>query len=254
VSAQSEDKRADQASGTAGAGGLRDFMSNEEWDELLAHVSGLVREMEELPDEGVRKRVFELLEGVDAIHRESLTRLVRLFKEGVLEQVITDPPIHTLMELYDLLPPKPGERDSEDPSRKHGFPDIPVKVEPKVSRQEGGEPRPHWVPVLDSRDALAPGDTRVVPADDRDVLLCRVDDSFFAMDPQCAQDGSSLDGARLNRYTLVCPNHEACYYDVRQGTRVGSGVGLGCYAVRVDDNDRVLIGFGFPFKPKVPAF
>jgi hypothetical protein len=35
----------------------------------------------------------------------SASRLVRLFKEGVLAQIVTDPAIRTLMELYDLKPP-----------------------------------------------------------------------------------------------------------------------------------------------------
>jgi len=38
------------------------------------------------------------------LHREALHRLVRLFKERVLEQVATDPAIRTLLEMYDLLP------------------------------------------------------------------------------------------------------------------------------------------------------
>ena len=41
---------------------------------------------------------------IDALHREALHRLVRLFKERVLEQVATDPAIRTLLEMYDLLP------------------------------------------------------------------------------------------------------------------------------------------------------
>jgi hypothetical protein len=41
---------------------------------------------------------------IDSVHREAITRLVALFKDGVLEQVIQDPAIRTLMEMYDLLP------------------------------------------------------------------------------------------------------------------------------------------------------
>ena len=88
------------------------FMTNDEWDELLSYVNELIQEMEELPLPDVKDKVFELLAGIDSIHREGLWRLVRLFKEGVLEQVVTDPAIHTLMELYDLLPAEP-EQDTE---------------------------------------------------------------------------------------------------------------------------------------------
>ena len=80
------------------------FMSNDDWDALLARLNGLIQTLEELPSGEVKSAVFETLEGVDALHREALRRLVRLFKEGVLEKVVSDPAIHTLMELYDLLP------------------------------------------------------------------------------------------------------------------------------------------------------
>lgn len=246
-------------SGSEAGDGLQGFLSNEEWDALLAHVDELIQEMEQLPDEDTRERVFELLRGIDAMHREALTRLVRLFKEGVLEQVITDPPIHTLMELYDLLPQQPDEDEekppAEDTAGKHRFPDIPIKVVPKTSGEgEHEAPLPHWVPVLASADALESSEVRVVAADDRAVLLCRVDDQLFALDPRCARDGGSLAQASLNRYALACPHHRGCYYDVRQGSRIGGGPGIECYAVRVDDNGRVLVGFGVPFEPRLPAF
>ena len=93
------------------------FMSNDDWDLLLADVNRRIESMEELPAGDVKLQVFELLQGVDAIHREALRRLVRLFKEGVLEKVVSDPAIHTLMELYDLLPLQ-GEESWITPSRR----------------------------------------------------------------------------------------------------------------------------------------
>ena len=83
---------------------LRGFMTNEEWDQLLARADYLVSSLEQIEDSKERRKVFELLNVLDQIHRESLTRLVRLFKDGVMEQIITDPPIRTLMDLYDLIP------------------------------------------------------------------------------------------------------------------------------------------------------
>lgn len=47
-----------------------------ELDELLTRLEELVRELEDLDDAGVRDRVFELLDGVDTLHRVALTRLV----------------------------------------------------------------------------------------------------------------------------------------------------------------------------------
>ncbi len=226
-------------------------MSNAEWNELLAHVNDLIDEMDQLEDEVLRSRVFELLQGIDAIHREALTRLVRLFKEGVMEQVVTDPPIHTLMELYDLLPAP--RQQPEDKRADRRFPNIPIKVEPMAAAQEQAPP-PHWVPVLGPADTVAPGETRIVAADDREMLLCRVDDRYYALAPRCLRDAAPLTGARLSRYTLVCPVHQACYYDARSGARIGGEGSIDGYAVRVDDQGRVLIGIGVPFKPDLPAF
>src|SRR5262245_12772855 len=80
------------------------YRTNEEWDDLLAQIATLIEDLERLEDPDVRDRVFSALQTIDALHREALHRLVRLFKDGVLEQVATDPAIHTLLEMYDLLP------------------------------------------------------------------------------------------------------------------------------------------------------
>ena len=95
---------------------LRGFMTNSEWDELLSRADYLITSLESIEDSNTRQNVFELLKVLDKVHRESLTRLVRLFKDGVLEQVITDPPIRTLMDLYDLLPQSLGCSDTDSAS------------------------------------------------------------------------------------------------------------------------------------------
>ena len=233
------------------------FMTNEEWDALLAHVNGLIQEMENLPFPEVKRNVFQLLEGIDAIHREALSRLVRLFKEGVLEKVVSDPVIHTLMELYDLLPPEAGSAPEEKaPERaKTKFPNIPVKVVPAALKQSRPTLQyPHWIPVLQKRDALAPGAVKEFDIDDHQMLLCRVNDEFFAIDSHCAGDGSSLAGGTLKGYTLACPNHQGCYYDVRQGTRIARGEQIVCYPIKLEKDGRVLVGLDMEFKPNLPSF
>ncbi|MGI8895428.1 MAG: Rieske (2Fe-2S) protein [Casimicrobiaceae bacterium] len=233
------------------------FMTNGEWDELLAHVNGLILDLERIPFPDVKDRTFELLAGIDLIHREALRRLVRLFKEGVLEKVVTDPAIHTLMELYDLLPVAAAapEDGTPIPIRPHRFPNIPVKVvtEPRVATASRRH-YPHWVPALEKSEALAPGSVIEIDLDAHQVLLCRVDDEFFALESHCAQDGASLAGAILKSYTLACPDHPGCFYDVRQGTRIAASGRVDCFPVKLGDDGRVLVGFDMPFTPILPTY
>jgi len=233
------------------------FMSNDEWDELLSYVNELITEMEELPLPEVKDKVFELLAGIDTIHREGLWRLVRLFKEGVLEQVVTDPAIHTLMELYDLLPAEP-ESDTEQIADKPkvNFPNIPIKVMPMEKEQAPKKATlfPHWVPALKDKEDLLPGALRAVEVDEQSILLCRVENEFFALANQCAQDGASLEQSKLSSYTLSCCNHPGCLYDIRQGTRIAGSGEIDCFPVEVTEGGSVMVGIGMDFIPNLPTF
>ena len=229
------------------------FMTNEEWDGLLGHVNALVQEMDDLPFPQVKEKVFELLAGVDAIHREALRRLGRLFKEGVLEAVVTDPAIHTLMELYDLLPPEKNK--IEDQTAKIKYPHELAKFMAMETEKRSDKPKyPHWVPVLKHGGELIGGSIKECVADDRNLLICRVDDTFFALNSACSQDGSSLAGALLNKFTLTCPHHGGCYYDIRTGTRIASNGQIECFSVKLDEGGRILVGIDMEFKPQLPAF
>ena len=90
--------------------------------------------------------------------------------------------------------------------------------------------------------------------DDHQILLCRVDNAFFALDSGCAQDGSSMDGATLSGFTLSCPSHSACLYDVRQGTRIGASAGIECYPVKITADGPVMVGIDMDFIPDLPTF
>jgi nitrite reductase/ring-hydroxylating ferredoxin subunit len=229
------------------------YMTSSGWEKLLEQVNAQIEELEQISDSEVKDQVFTLLAGIDAIHRESLGRLVSLFKEGVLEQVINDPPIHTLMELYDLLPSL--EEHQEQQYDENGFPVIPLDV---MTGSKGTAPIkskiPHWVPVPDSQSALEPNTTDSINVDGHSIILCRVDDEYFAVSASCAQDGSSLETATLNKYTLTCHNHLGCHYDVRQGTRIAArGESIDCYPVEADER-RIMIGIDMDFIPNLPVF
>jgi nitrite reductase/ring-hydroxylating ferredoxin subunit len=223
------------------------FMPNDDWDALLADLNARIDLLEALPDVQTRQQVFDLLNGIDTLHREGLSRLVRLFKEGVLEQVITDPAIHTLMELYDLLP--------APATPKAKFPTIPIRAV-AVAPPSPGLRYPHWVPVLAHRDELAVGALRDDLAVDGAALLLarRGDDEWYALDAACGVDGAPLQGARLSGYTLSCPQHAGCHYDIRSGARIGGGAAIACHPVRIDTDARVLVGLDMDFTPALPSF
>ncbi len=222
------------------------FMTNAEWDALLAEVNELVQQMEALPDGLVKERVFKLLDGVDTIHREALRRLVRLFKEGVLEKVITDPAIHTMMELYDLLPAA-----APDTPSKPAFPTIPIRAV-RATPPPPPTRYPHWVPAR--HDELPSGAMRNIVVDGKSLTLVRCDEQWFALDALCPVDGASMRGARLSGFTLSCPVHAGCHYDVRNGARIGGGAALACYPVKLEQDGRVLVGIDMDFTANLPSF
>ena len=174
------------------------FMTNVAWGGLLDEVNALVERMEALPDGEVRTDLFRLLDGIDTMHREALRRLVRLFKEGVLEKVVSDPAIHTLMELYDLLPPQADEEGASAwaASAKPAFPTIPIRV---LRTSSSPSRFPHWVPVLAKQHQLASGSIRDdIVVDDLALVLARREDRFFVVDGRCGVDGSPFRGASLS--------------------------------------------------------
>ncbi len=226
------------------------FMSNDEWQELLSDVNGLIQDMEELAFPQVKEQVFLLLAGIDTIHREALRRLVRMFKENVMEQVVTDPAIHTLMELYDLLP---ANVDRAEPSEfKFEFGGGGAKPAPAPTR--GPVAFPHWVPALKSADDLAEGHAIECHVDGRILLLVHMDGKLFAFDSACVRDGASLKDASLSKYTLTCPHHSGCHYDIRHGGQIGGTKAIECYSVKRDDAGRLMVGIDMEFKPELPAF
>ncbi len=223
------------------------YRTNEEWQALLAQSAALLAALDDIDDEEVRRNVFATLQTVDAVHREALHRLVRLFKEGVLEQVITDPAIHTLMGMYDLLPEKaPACQKVWD---FLGDAEQDVSGAATVAAPE--EP-PHWSPAPIDR-APEDGDAMLCQMEEGKVLLVCAEGQHYAFDAACIHHDDAVAGGRLAGFSWICPGGPGCVYDIRNGQRLGGG-SLVCYPVKLDEAGRILIGFGMPFEPKLPAF
>jgi nitrite reductase/ring-hydroxylating ferredoxin subunit len=75
--------------------------------DVLEDVQRLMAELESHPDPAVRTAVASLLEGIDAVHRTALTRLVGAIQgmagEAFLNRLTADPAIRLLLMSYDLI-------------------------------------------------------------------------------------------------------------------------------------------------------
>lgn len=222
------------------------FRTNGEWTDLLAQTAALIDALDTVEDAAARKAVFDALAAIDAIHREALHRLVRLFKEGVLAQVVTDPAIRTLMGMYDLLPePEPGCRKVWDFTKDAG-------AAPDVAAGPAAEP-PHWSPAPLAA-AIGDGEAAACRMEEGNYILVATDGRHFAFAADCAIHRATMAGGGVDHLSWICPNGPGCIYDLRSGARLGGGPALDCRPVRLDAAGRVLIGFGMPFEPKLPAF
>lgn len=85
--------------------------------EVAAHISNLVQHFDEHAEPAVRDAVFELMNGIDALHRGGITRLVEILVEAsgedVMERLAADDQAAPILDLYDLLPLNEREQIDE---------------------------------------------------------------------------------------------------------------------------------------------
>ena len=234
------------------------YRSNEEWQDLLGQFDVLMQAVDAIEDEAARDKVFAVLQSIDAVHREAIHRLVRLFKNGILEQVVTDPAIHTLMGMYDLLP-----RQHAGPAKVWDFiSDPPVglangssraPMAPPIGTIGAADELPRWLPVSADQQP-ADGAGLVVQLEDRLIVCVLVASMYYAADARCPAHGRAMTGGQLSGLSWICPHGPGCVYDVRNGARLGGGAALTCHPVRALASGAVQVGFGMPFTPKLPAF
>ena len=90
-------------------------------------------------------------------------------------------------------------------------------------------------------DDLQDGEMKEVSVGDTNVLLSRVDGTYYAIQAHCSHYGASLAQGALSGTRVICPWHHACF-DVTTGQhREAPGVdGLPTYSVTIED-DRVMV-------------
>ena len=71
------------------------------FEELLNRLEELIAELEAI-DDPARAQVFELLDGIDSLHRVALRRLAELLDEQTLERLRSDPAVGWLLHAYGV--------------------------------------------------------------------------------------------------------------------------------------------------------
>ncbi len=227
-------------------------------DELTAlgeWIDGLIQDVATHPDEGMRARVFALLDGVDALHRAALARLVTILQapgaEAVWARARDDRVIRTVLLLYDLAPPDaqtrapaPRPLPAVGPPRKSGNEALRGKrILPMIAARPApvpvsvaapmAAPTPAWYDVT-ALDDVPPGVLRGFRVAGDAVLLCNVGGDVFAYHDACPDSPLALSPGQLDGDEIVCPWH-GCRFDARGGQRRGHrGTGLTSFPVATD--------------------
>ena len=85
---------------------------------------------------------------------------------------------------------------------------------------------------------IPPGKVNVYEADGRQIAICNVDGTFYAIDDVCTHDGGSLDQGELEGKEIECPRHGALF-DVTTGRALTlpAVLPVKTYPVHVDGDD-----------------
>ena len=169
------------------------------------------------------------------------------------------------MEIYGLAGdfPEPGEMTTGPVPADNVSPipvadnyvfNKPLPVVAPIQKAAGASAFPRWVPVLAGKHALKSGKAQLLVVDDQPMYIALVEDDLFAIDAHCFINGQLMAGAELNGYTLSCPLHAGCHYDVRQGSRLAAPGSIDCFPIKINDSGNILIGFEMPFTPHLPTF
>ena len=236
---------------------LSGYRSNEEWQDLLAQTGSMLAALDDIEDEDIQAQVFNALAGIDTLHREAMHRLVKLFKEGVLEQVVTDPAINTLMGMYDLLPPEgftgthSDPRNDQPPAQAVSF--YPSGKLPVFADMLPSNEPAHWSPAP-LENSPEEGAAYICQMEEGSLLIAHVEGRDLALDAICPDHGEQMTNGKLDGFSWICPHGPGCAFDLRNGAKLGGGTGLQCYSTRIDSNGRLMIGFGVPFEPIMSSF
>lgn len=218
--------------------------SDTQYNELAQKTQRLIEEAEQLPESYSKEMVFALLENFDMLHREALSRLLKMIEAKSPElrnEMEADFAVQSLFTLYDLFA-------DGLVSRKAG----PIQIDkliPVASTPNGAgentEVRirmPIWIPAGNKND-LESGQVYFKEFEGVKVLICKVNEELFSLQSNCPESVLSMEFGKIENGNLICPWH-GCIYDLHSGKKAGDeATQLKRYPVTVHDDGSFLIGF-----------
>jgi len=86
------------------------------------------------------------------------------------------------------------------------------------------------------------GDMRTISLNGNEILLCKIDDSFYALGAHCTHYGALLSDGILNGERIICPWHHACF-NARTGDNLEppANDSLPKYETKIDGENVVVL-------------
>jgi nitrite reductase/ring-hydroxylating ferredoxin subunit len=213
-----------------------DWMTVDEFHEIGRHLDEVVQQIEGLPYPVARDLLYELLQAVDLLHRESLGRMVHLLRSDgqspLLARLDEDPIVRTLLLLYDLTGSDPQDGPSSDPRTVPGsfIPLTNIGAAPRSVSH-----RPVFRDVVPLAE-LPAGTLLAVEVEGVWMLVANVDDEVYAVRNNCPGSLAPLNLGAFSPPVIICPWHNESF-DVRTGQRLDGipGPGLTVLPVSIQD-------------------
>lgn len=215
------------------------YCSDDEYKDLAQNIDDLVQQAENLSHSNAKELVFSLLQSLDLLHREGLSRLMDLIEQenpDLKEKMDDDFTIKTLFGLYDLVEHDLIEKETENGQAPEAFnPDTGT-----VSLDDNK--KPIWMPggnihKMQSKQLYGQN------FEGEKILMCKVDDEVFVVQNSCLDSILPLEFGKIDGHQIVCPWHE-CRYDLRTGElQANPDYKLNTYPVKMDESGDFKIGF-----------
>ena len=185
-------------------------MAEPDLESDLARLERIIGSFENEPDAAVRERVTELIESVDAVHRQlvwAVGRSVHASSPELFESLLLDPVASVLFEMYGLVAPARKQPD-DTPAMLMGIDDLLATIPEPFS----------WFTAASSAD-VRPGVLLARDVEGERILIVRLADGVHGYLDRCPGSPLTLNAGLIRDGVLLCPWHD-CRFDLRTGRRL----------------------------------